>query len=159
MKDKATEENMFPLTAEEEQFCFLFVYGDMNFAGQPEKCYGEVFGEKNNITVISKRFISQPHILAKINELFKSLQAETETIAVKLQVAETLKAIMEETATAQFDDRFGVNLSPAPLRAVSVNAAKALMDLYPIKHIHETKLKIEGEGNVVFNVIVPPKAE
>ncbi|GAB6013468.1 hypothetical protein [Viscerimonas tarda] len=62
---------------------------------------------------------------------------------------------MEETATATFDDRFGTHLSPAPLRAVAVNAAKALMELYPVKHIHETRLRIEGEGGVVFNVIVP----
>jgi len=37
-----------------------------------------------------------------------------------------------------------------------VNAAKALMDMFPIKHKEETKLRIEnGEGNVIFNVIVP----
>lgn len=80
---------------------------------------------------------------------------EKETLALKLQLTETLKAIMEETATATFDDRFGTSLSPAPLRAVAVNAAKALMELYPVKHVHETKLRIEGAGGVVFNVIVP----
>ena len=77
-------------------------------------------------------------------------------MATKLQITETLKAVMEETAKAQYTDRFGVDVSPAPLRAVSVNAAKALMDLYPIKHVHESKLRIEGsDGNVIFNVIVP----
>ena len=77
-------------------------------------------------------------------------------MAVKLQVTETLKAVMDETATADFTDRFGVPLSPAPLRAVSVNAAKALMDIFPIKHKEESRLRIEGgDGNVIFNVIVP----
>ena len=49
------------------------------------------------------------------------------------------------------------------LRAVSVNAAKALMDIFPIKHKEENSLLIEGSnGNVLFNVIVPtisPKDE
>ena len=86
-----------------------------------------------------------------------------ETAAVKLQVTETLKAVMDETATSDYTDRFGVPLSPAPLRAVSVNAAKALMEIFPIKHKEENRLRIEGgDGNVIFNVIVPdnsPKDE
>ena len=80
---------------------------------------------------------------------------EMETMAVKLQVTETLKAIMDRTATSDYTDRFGVPLSPAPLRAVSVNAAKALMDIFPIRQ-GENRLRIEGSGgNVIFNVIVP----
>ncbi len=60
------------------------------------------------------------------------------------------------TATSDYTDRFGVPLSPAPLRAVSVNAAKALMDIFPIRHKEENRLRIEGsDGNVIFNVIVP----
>ena len=83
----------------------------------------------------------------------------TEAIAVKLQVTETLKSVMEETSTAKYKDKWGMDLSPAPLRAVAVNAAKALMDLYPIKHAQEAKLKIEGGGDngIIFNVIVPQK--
>ncbi len=41
---------------------------------------------------------------------------QMETMAVKLQVAETLKAVMDETATSDYTDRFGVPLSPAPLQ-------------------------------------------
>ena len=49
-------------------------------------------------------------------------------------------------------------LSPAALRAVSVNAAKALMEIFPIRHKEESRLRIEGnDGNVIFNVIVPQK--
>ena len=63
---------------------------------------------------------------------------------------------MEETSNNNYVDRFGNKLSPAPLRAVAVNAAKALMELYPVKHSHETKLRIEGSNaGIVFNVIVP----
>lgn len=67
-----------------------------------------------------------------------------------------VSAILEETSNSNYSDRFGNLLSPAPLRAVAVNAAKALMELYPVKYAHETKLRIEGDnGGVVFNVIVP----
>lgn len=144
------------LTLAEERFCHLFVYGDSDYAGQHAICYEEVFGQAENLSVESKKFLSLPHILARVNELARKLQAETETVAIKLQVTETLKAIMKETATAEFIDRFGTVLSPAPLRAVSVNAARALSDLYPIKHVHESKLRIEADGGgVTFNVIVP----
>lgn len=156
MKEKEQPEITEELTTKEEDFCMLYVYGDSEFAGQHIKCYAEVFGECNKIAVKSRKLLSKIPVQARIKELATLLQSETETIAVKLQIAETLKAVMDETSSAQFIDKFGVSLSPAPLRAVSVNAAKALMDLYPVKHIHETKLKFEGtNGGVVFNVIVP----
>jgi hypothetical protein len=154
------ENNISKLTDKEEEFCYLYVYGDNEFAGQAMKCYEEVFGEVKNVSVVSRRFLSQPHILSKVKELIGELQSETETLAVKLQIVETLKAVMEETSTAQYSDKFGISLSPAPLRAVSVNAAKALMDLFPIKSVQEAKLRIEGSNSgVVFNVIVPEKSK
>jgi hypothetical protein len=150
------ENDIYKLTEKEEQFCYLYVYGDNGFAGQAANCYEEIFGEVKNVSVVSRRFLSQPQILSRVKELISELQSETETLAVKLQITETLKAVMEETSTAQYSDKFGVSLSPAPLRAVSVNAAKALMDLYPIKSAQEAKLRIDGaNGGVVFNVIVP----
>ncbi len=149
--------NDIQLTETEKEFCYLYVYGGSDFAGQAAKCFQEVFGEdEKNISLASRRLLSKPYIHAHVKELFAQFQNETETVATKLQITETLKAVMEETANAQYTDRFGIPVSPAPLRAVSVNAAKALMDLYPIKHIHESKLRIEGsDGNVIFNVIVP----
>lgn len=157
MEDKNTREAASGLTEQEERFCYLFVHGGPRFAGQREKCYREIFGDREkNISPASRRLLTEPHILEQVKELAGPLQAETETLAVKLQVTETLKAVMEETATARFSDKFGICLSPAPLRAVSVNAAKALMELYPIRHAQETKLRIEGaNGGVTFNVIVP----
>lgn len=152
---KEIDNKEITLSDKEEAFCNLYVYGDIDFAGQHRKCYEEVFGHTKNPTVASRRLLEKPQIMARIKELYKLLQNETETLAVKLQVTETLKAVMEETSSATYTDRFGVTLSPAPLRAVSVNAAKALMELYPIKHIQEAKLRIEGEGGVIFNVIVP----
>ena len=157
MKTKDTSNNEINLTELEEEFCRLYVYGGSEFAGQAEKCYRERFGEdEKNTALASRKLLTEPHIHTRVRELFAEFQNETETMATKLQITETLKAVMEETAKAQYTDRFGVDVSPAPLRAVSVNAAKALMDLYPIKHVHESKLRIEGsDGNVIFNVIVP----
>lgn len=145
------------LTPEQEQFCQLYVCGGLNFAGQLAKCYKEVFGEDyKDVNIDARRLVREPSIMARIKDLSAAMINETESIAIKMQITETLRSIMEETANNNYVDRFGNRLSPAPLRAVAVNAAKALMELYPIKHVHETKFRIEGADNgVVFNVIVP----
>ncbi|MBF0648597.1 hypothetical protein IR083_07180 [Dysgonomonas sp. GY75] len=157
MVKKLTADDKQILSIEEEQFCELFVYGGSEYAGRHVKCYAEVFGEGLlKLNVLSRKLLAKVEIQSRIRELMKDLQCETENMAIKLQVAETLKAVMEETSTAQFSDKSGIDLSPAPLRAVSVNAAKALMELYPIRHVHEARLRIEsGGGGIVFNVIVP----
>lgn len=146
------------LTEQELQFCELYVNGGLEYASRPKKCYVEVFGEKaaKNPHSAANYLMNKPHVLAYIKTLLSSYRFEMETTAVKLQVTETLKAVMNETATSDYTDRFGVPLSPAPLRAVSVNAAKALMEIFPIRHKEESRLRIEGgDGNVIFNVIVP----
>lgn len=153
------------LTEQELQFCELYVNGGLEYAGRPKKCYVEVFGDKaaKNLNSAANYLMNKPHVLAHIKALLSSERFEMETAAIKLQVTETLKAVMNETATSDYTDRFGVPLSPAPLRAVSVNAAKALMEIFPIKHKEESRLRIEGaDGGVIFNVIVPtntPKDE
>jgi hypothetical protein len=157
MAKKLTVGDKQLLSMEEEQFCELFVYGGSEYAGQHVKCYTEVFGEGLlKVIVLSRKLLAKAEIQSRIRELMKNLQGETENMAIKLQVAETLRSVMEETSTAQFSDKFGVDLSPAPLRAVSVNAAKALMELYPVRHVHEARLRVEGSGGgIVFNVVVP----
>lgn len=156
MGNEQKNEKQRTLAKEEEMFCQLYVNGGIEYAGQHIKCYKEAFhyeGEKTSIQ--SRQLLSQTHIQTRIKILADELQTDTETIAIKLQISETLKAVMEETATSAYTDKFGIKLSPAPLRAVSVNAAKALMDIYPIKHAQSSKIKIEGESGVTFNVIVP----
>lgn len=145
------------LTEQETMFCDLYVNGGFEYAGRPKKCYVEVFGDKTkNPCAAANYLMKKPHVMAHIKALLSSERFEMETMAVKLQVAETLKAVMDETATTDYTDRFGVPLSPAPLRAVSVNAAKALMEIFPVKHKEENRLRIEGgDGNVIFNVVVP----
>jgi phage terminase small subunit len=145
------------LTQEQERFCQLYVCGGAAFAGRLSKCYKEVFGEDyKDVGLDARRLLHQPQIITRIKELVEPMYDEAETAVIKTQISETLRAVMEETSTDSFCDKFGNPLSPAPLRAVSVNAAKALMELYPVKHVHETRLKIENaDGGVVFNVIVP----
>lgn len=157
-KIKSNTAQQRPLTEEELRFCDLYVNGGLEFAGRPKKCYIEVFGDSaaKAPSAAANYLMNRPYVLSHIKELLSSERFEMETMAVKLQVTETLKAVMNETATGDYTDRFGVPLSPAPLRAVSVNAAKALMEIFPIKHEQENKLRIEGsDGNVIFNVIVP----
>ena len=148
-----------PLSEEQERFCQLYVCGGRGFAGQLVNCFREAFGPGGQDPLFeARRVVRKPQVMARIKELVEPMYSETEVAAIKLQITETLRGVMEEASTGAFYDKFGNPLSPAPLRAVSVNAAKALMELYPVKHAHETKLKIEGaEGGVVFNVIVPQK--
>ncbi|MCY1134005.1 hypothetical protein OWT79_10385 [Bacteroides fragilis] len=156
MENEQKTEKPKKLTEEEERFCQLYINGSVEYAGQHVKCYKEAFHNHDvNVSILSRQLLSKTSVLARIKVLSDELQTETETIATKLQVSETLKAVMEETATSSYTDKFGVKLSPAPLRSVSVNAAKALMDIYPIKHAQSSKLNIEGEGGITFNVVVP----
>ena len=145
------------LNDKELAFCELFVFGDKEFAGQAEECYREVFGEGvKNIPLVARKLVAKKHITAHIKELVEQKENLTENMAIKLQVAETLRAVMRETAKGEFIDKFGVPLSPAPLRAVSVNAAKALMEIYPIKHsTNEGAKDGNNGGNIIFNVVVP----
>lgn len=144
------------LTAQEEQLCLLFVHGGVKFAGRYTPCYREVFKDDSpKANIAGRKVFSRPQVMARIKELVQEADNETENIAVKLQIAETLKAVMEETADASYSDKFGIKLSPAPLRAVSVNAARTLMEIYPVKHSGDSKSKNEASSGVTFNVIVP----
>lgn len=149
------------LTPQQEHFCQLYVCGGLQYAGQLIKCYEQVFGiEDEHYRVKALRLTRQPAVMARIRELGADMTNDTENIAVKMQISETLKAVMRETSQGIYKDRFGNPISPAPLRAVAVNAAKALMELYPVRHSSETKLKIEGSQNgIIFNVIVPQKPD
>ena len=149
------KERPAPLTAAQERFCQLYVCGGVRYAGQMEKCYKEAFGGRKGEEA-ARRLTRNPAVMARIRELGAEMISETESIAVKMQISQTLRAILRETSTDIYRDRFGNPLSPAPMRAVAVNAAKALMEMYPIKNSVETKLRIEGDdNNIVFNVIVP----
>lgn len=150
------ETKKLPLTAQEEQLCQLFINGGMKFAGKRTPCYREVFKDESpKAYAVAYKVFARPQVMARIKELMQEVDNETETLAMKLQITETLKAVMEETADASYTDKFGIKLSPAPLRAVSVNAARTLMDIYPVRHSADSKGKNEASSGVTFNVIVP----
>ncbi len=87
-----------PLTEQELQFCNLYVNGGLEYAGRPKKCFVEVFGEDTvkNPYASANYLMNKPHVLAHIKALLSSERFEMETMAVKLQVAETLKAVMDD---------------------------------------------------------------
>ena len=145
------------LTEAEKDFCQLYVYGGVDYAGQATACYKECFAnvEGKNYGAKAAAFIRQDYIEADIKRLVDTPSFDTETIAVKLQISETLKKVMSETSKSEYQDKYGMTLSPAPLRAVSVNAAKALMEIYPVKHTSNTINNCNSESGITFNVIIP----
>ena len=143
------------LTEKERRFCELFVDGDKDFAGRAEACYDEVFGEQQYSFITARKLLAEDRIRSNIKQMVDGKDTESEAIAIKLQVAETLRSIMSEASKNEYVDKFGVPVSPAPLRAVSVNAAKALMEIFPISNAQTQTAKSESGGNIIFNVVVP----
>lgn len=148
-----------PLTDQEKLFCELFVNGTAPYAGNAVKCYSEVFQDDGlNANHRAKKLLKIPHVQEYITEL-EELSVEMAG-DMKRYLTQNLMKIIDETSSAQFYDRKGHALSPAPLRSVAVSATKALMDMYPVKEAQVNKLNIEGsdgEGGIIFNVIVPDK--
>ena len=97
----------------------------------------------------------KPKIQARIKYVLSQKNSEIEVAAIRLQVTETLRSVMNETASAQYLDKYGVPTSPAGLRAVSVNAAKALMEMFPIGNDFNQEAEKTKSSSVVFNVVVP----
>lgn len=144
------------LTGEEKAFCELFVNGCSPFGGNASKCYEEVFHvSSDTIGGKAKKLLCEKHIQKFIEEL-DSLSYEDSKF-LKKRLTENLLHIIDETSVAEYRDRRGTKLSPAPLRSVAVQATKALMEMHPIREAQVNKLNIEGtgEGGIVFNVIVP----
>lgn len=145
------------LNEKEKLFCELFMNGTAPYAGNALKCYSEVFKDDGiNANHRAKTLLCKPAVKAYIKEM-EEMDAE-EAASMKRYLTQNLMRIIDETSTAQFYDRRGTSLSPAPLRSVAVSAAKALMDMYPVKEAQVNRLNIEGdgaEGGVTINVIVP----
>ena len=148
------------LTEQEKAFCELLVNGCSPYAGNVALCYEEVFQVKSNtVKGQAKKLLTDPRIQAYVEEL-EGMRYE-ENKLLKNRLTENLLHIVEETSKAQYYDRRGTLLSPAPLRSVAVQATKALMEMHPLKVAQVNRLNIEGagEGGVIFNVVVPTKPE
>lgn len=148
------------LTKQEITFCELFVNGTAGYAGNARKCYQQVFGDTSNLAKHhAKALLKRPDIQDYVRLLEE--EATEEAKDIKRYLTENLKSIIDEMSTGTYEDRFGTNLSPAPMRSVAVQAAKALMDMYPVKEAQKVDLKASEAGGITFNVVVPdptPKA-
>lgn len=148
------------LSEEEERFCQLFCCGGKELAGNQVEVYKEVFGSTNKkqLAIESNKLLASPAITNRIREIMKNqFDSDKQNLYRKMRVVETLFSIMDETRDAKYKDKWGVDLSPAPLRAVSVNAAKAIADICGIKSGDGAGVTLNGENNVTFNVIVPQR--
>lgn len=149
-------DNKQQLTDEEVLFCELFVNGTAPYAGNAVKCYSEVYHTDGpRVRHIAQELLKREDIQTYVKELEEMSIGEADNM--KRYLTQNLMKILEETSTAQYRDRRGTLLSPAPLRSVAVSAAKALMDMYAVKEAQTANLNIEGngEGGITFNVIVP----
>ena len=143
------------LTEQEKYFCNLYVHGDAPYCGNASECYKEALGKTKKTKLEAMMLLGKPHIQGYIEEL-NGYNFE-ENMFLKKRLTANLLKIMDETSKAEYVDRRGTKLSPAPLRSVAVQAAKALMELHPIKEANKLSIESEGDGGIVFNVIVPDK--
>lgn len=146
------------LTPSESKFCDLYCNGGKEYTGKGALCFIEAFGVDrtyHSAYLSAKRLLKKPHVIDRVKELV-NLTTE-ENLAMKKRLTESLFSILEETREALYKDRRGTVLSPAPLRAVAVNAAKAIADLNNIGGSTEAKFTIDASngGGVTFNVVVP----
>lgn len=149
------------LSQKERDFCELLIFGVAPYTGNPRKCYEELF---NVNSLVSRKYASELMERADVKEYLTQLRiiANYNNADLKSRLTEKLLHIIDETSTSVYTDRRGTVLSPAPLRSVAVQAAKALMDLYPLRVAQENKLELSGGDSntgITFNVIVPQKEQ
>ncbi|MCO7113789.1 hypothetical protein NIB75_18580 [Bacteroides uniformis] len=125
-----------PLTEQELQFCNLYVNGGLEYAGRPKKCFVEVFGEDT---------VKNPYASANYPDEQTACAGTYQGIALLGTVRDGddgCKAAGDRDSQGNHgrDGHFGLYrpfrcaaLSGTASRAVSVNAAKALMDIFPIE--------------------------
>lgn len=145
------------LSPKEKDFCELLIFGCDPYAGNARKCYEELF-HVNSLTSLkdAQELMAREDVADYLTQL--RIIANYNNVDLKTRLTEKLLHIIDETSTAQYTDRRGTVLSPAPLRSVAVQATKALMELHPVKVAQENKLELTGgNGNagITFNVIVP----
>lgn len=159
------KENESILTQCEADFCLLYVNGSAPYSGNAAKCYEAVFGIPDDCPeylASAKCHELADELMEKVSvkERIEGLQKHTayERAAIKQRINATMIGIMEECSEKkEYKNRFGEILMPAPMRSVSIQAAKVLMDINGIKEDTVNRLQIEdAEGNgITFNLIMP----
>ena len=65
------------LTEAQERFCQFYVCGGMQYAGQADRCYREVFDIKHGDTeAAARRLVHNPAVMARIRELGTEMISE-----------------------------------------------------------------------------------
>lgn len=159
--------NLTGLTDQEQKFCMIYTNGPAPYNGNATRCYQLVFNdsvdppkgvEEVEVALKAHNFIEREDVSAFIDKLNALSIINATTLRPRL--TQTLLKIMDECATAQFEDKWGTKLSPAALRAVAVNAAAKLTEMYGIKEdiAHKISLESAGGEGITFNLIAPQPA-
>lgn len=137
------------------EFCELYVNGGFDYAGRGDKCYKKVFEcpSSSQAKARSRELLRKPYIISKIESLSEENQIEIQ--GKKMMIEETLVKIMQEGATATFENKYGKKISPAAMRSVAISAAAKLSELNGLDKPKEIRITDEDGAGVVFNVIVP----
>lgn len=151
------------LTEKEAKFCLLYVNAPAPYGGNERKCYQAVFRDKfyNDVeaSIEARELMRKEAVRKRIEDLQENNIVNAATLRPRL--TQTLLKVAEECSEDKYKDRFGIELSPAALRSVSVNAIRLLSDMYGIKEDIAHKVSIEGNGGsgVTINVIAPQKTD
>lgn len=160
------------LTDLEEKFCLVYACGPSPYNGNAQKTFDLVFNNNTGllfdpdevesnarkdveVAIQVRQLMLRDDIRERISQIQNDNLVDAATL--KPRLTSMLLKIADECSTLMVCDKFGVTLPPAALRAVSVNAASKLIDMYGIKEDIAHKVMLEGaDGDgITFNLIVP----
>lgn len=152
------------LSDKEQKFCLIYTNGPAPYNGNEVRCWQLVFNgsttlprgeEEVEIALDASKFIQRDDVKEYIDSINALSIVNASTL--RPRITQTLLKIMDECSTAQYKDRWGIKIQPAAMRAVAVNAASKLTDMYGIKEDIAHKIQIEGSDGdgITFNLIAP----
>lgn len=152
------------LSDKEQKFCLIYTNGPAPYNGNEVRCWQLVFNgsttlprgeEEVEIALDASKFMQRDDVKEYIDSINALSIVNASTL--RPRITQTLLKIMDECSTAQYEDRWGVKIQPAAMRAVAVNAASKLTDMYGIKEDIAHKIQIEGSDGdgITFNLIAP----
>lgn len=152
------------LSDKEQKFCLIYTNGPAPYNGNEVRCWQLVFNgsttlprgeEEVEIALDASKFMQRDDVKEYIDSINALSIVNASTL--RPRITQTLLKIMDECSTAQYKDRWGMKIQPAAMRAVAVNAASKLTDMYGIKEDIAHKIQIEGSDGdgITFNLIAP----
>lgn len=152
------------LSDKERKFCLIYTNGPAPYNGNEVRCWQLVFNgsttlprgeEEVEIALDASKFMQRDDVKEYIDSINALSIVNASTL--RPRITQTLLKIMDECSTAQYKDRWGIKIQPAAMRAVAVNAASKLTDMYGIKEDIAHKIQIEGSDGdgITFNLIAP----